>query len=75
MDDQIIDEKTLRSNFWKPAANNPGFDLLVVEGDFVVAVECKFSAPDVDTRLLQSKVEAQNYATNQTLQKLTVQGT
>jgi hypothetical protein len=57
----------ITDNILKPAEGNPRFDLLSVEGQVAVTVECKFSAPDATTSLSLTDIKAKQDLTHEAL--------
>lgn len=66
-DDVTLSAADLQKSVVKPARDNPGFDLAIIEvanpTTMAVAIECRFSEPGADTKLTQTEVQKKHQLT------------
>eukprot|EP01012_Entosiphon_sulcatum_P049044 TRINITY_DN6763_c1_g1_i2.p1 TRINITY_DN6763_c1_g1~~TRINITY_DN6763_c1_g1_i2.p1 ORF type:complete len:268 (+),score=37.90 TRINITY_DN6763_c1_g1_i2:393-1196(+) len=67
MKTDLIEQADLQAGSYLPAAGNPGFDIITLEGHLALCFECRFSDPLAATKLSEKEIGAKCRLTSEQL--------
>eukprot|EP01012_Entosiphon_sulcatum_P049043 TRINITY_DN6763_c1_g1_i1.p1 TRINITY_DN6763_c1_g1~~TRINITY_DN6763_c1_g1_i1.p1 ORF type:complete len:272 (+),score=42.90 TRINITY_DN6763_c1_g1_i1:393-1208(+) len=67
MKSNLVEQADLQAGFYLPAAGNPGFGIITLEGHVALCFECRFSDPSATTKLCEKEIAAKCKLTSEQL--------